>query len=71
MLLLKKLKKKKRKHKFWLDIFLNWRQKRDIFYSVVNDILSVHLIRVRYRLRGLNNWKGFTVCNKEFSVKSR
>jgi hypothetical protein len=50
VLLLKKLKKKKRKHKFWVDIFLNWRQERDIFYSVVSDTLSIHLIRVRCRL---------------------
>jgi hypothetical protein len=69
VLLLKKLKKKKRKHEFWIDIFLNWRQERDIFYSVVNDMLSVHLNSVRRRLRDLNSWKGFTVCNKEFSVK--
>jgi translation initiation factor 2 alpha subunit (eIF-2alpha) len=38
VLLRKKLKKNKRKHKFWMHILLNSRQESGMFYTAFNDI---------------------------------
>jgi hypothetical protein len=38
VLLHKKLKKKKRKHKFWINPLLNSRQERGVFYTAFNDL---------------------------------
>jgi hypothetical protein len=38
MLLHKQVKKKKRKHKFWIHLLLNSRQEQRIFYTVINDV---------------------------------
>jgi hypothetical protein len=34
----KKLKKNKRKHKFWIDPLLNSKQERGMFYTAFNDL---------------------------------
>jgi hypothetical protein len=40
LLLHKKLKNKKRKHKFWTHPLVNSRQERDMFYTAFNDLRS-------------------------------